>query len=150
MCKIASLLLAALALAGSASARTFTNTEGKTVEAEIVRVVGEDKVMLRLENRRSVTIEIATLSAEDRQYIPEWQATRIPNLRFEPRMVRKTDVEKFKGSSYTYASTPQLEEAIYLVLDLKAGDLTNEAFQKIKPVRSGGDSGEDDGPIIVR
>jgi hypothetical protein len=83
-------LLAGIVLAGSAPARTFTNTEGKTIEAEVVRAT-DKQVMLRLENHRSVTIDLATLSAEDQAYIQEWQANRIPRLRFDPNLVSKTD-----------------------------------------------------------
>lgn len=99
-------LLLALFLSSPAFSRTFTNQAGKSLEAEIVRATATT-VTLRMNNTRTATIKIATLSEKDQEYVTEWLADQIPRLRFDPKMVRSS--KKSKSSSYysSYSSTVQ-------------------------------------------
>ena len=57
----------------SVQARTWTNTEGKTLEAELVRVK-DGKVYLKLaKNRQIHPLDIAKLSSDDQAYIEAYQ-----------------------------------------------------------------------------
>ena len=88
----------------SLDARPFTNSEGKTLEAEIVRVSATE-VTLRMANKRTATVKIASLSEIDQTYIRKWLAAQIPPLRVTPNMVRKTTKESrrsFFSSSNRY------------------------------------------------
>lgn len=80
-------LLALLVLGPALTARTFTNTEGRSIEAEIARATATT-VTLRLANRRTTAIPLETLSEADRTFVAEWLATRIPSLRFTPNITR--------------------------------------------------------------
>lgn len=55
----------------NAEARTFTNTEGKSIEAEIVGVAS-GKVSLKMKNGKVYTLPFAKLSEADQTYIKEW------------------------------------------------------------------------------
>ena len=90
-------LLALLVLGPALSARTFTNTEGRSIEAEIATATATT-VTLRLANRRTTTIPLETLSEADRTLIAEWIATRIPRLRFTPNLARSN---KKSSSGYS-------------------------------------------------
>ncbi len=57
---------------GEESLRTWTNSEGKTIKASLNALEG-DSVTLRLENGRTYTIPLATLSDGDRQHVETWQ-----------------------------------------------------------------------------
>ena len=50
--------------------RTWTNLKGQEITAELVRVDGE-KVVLRMDGGRQVTIAVNTLSESDQQYVKE-------------------------------------------------------------------------------
>ncbi|PHR97268.1 MAG: hypothetical protein COA78_27840 [Blastopirellula sp.] len=56
----------------STSVRTFTDTAGKQVKAELVKVTG-DKVTLRV-NKRNLTFPLANFSSADQGYIKQWSA----------------------------------------------------------------------------
>ncbi len=58
-------------LSAVVSARTWTNTEGKKIEAELLRVEGE-KVILKFRGRE-VKLSINKLSQGDQDYIKEWK-----------------------------------------------------------------------------
>lgn len=105
--RVLTILLAVAVLGGSGSARTFTNTEGKTIEAEIVRATAKS-VTLLLPNRRSTTIPLTTLSEEDRTHVAEWLAARIPSLRFTPNL-KRSNKNKRLGSSSTRSSYQQVQ-----------------------------------------
>lgn len=51
-----------------AAPRTWTNQEGKTIEAELMRVEG-DKVRLQLTGGKVYDVPVATLSAADQEFI---------------------------------------------------------------------------------
>ena len=56
----------------SADARTFTNTEGRRIEAEIVSVSGT-QVTLKLAQGATAIFEIAKLSAADQTFVKAWR-----------------------------------------------------------------------------
>lgn len=68
-------ILAAVCLTGTwaahAEPRVFTNTEGKTVEAEPFSVEGEE-VVLRLANGKDAKVPLKSLSESDQAFIAEW------------------------------------------------------------------------------
>ncbi len=63
--------LAFTGLGYAAEMRTWTNLKGQTIQAELLSVDG-DRVRLRMEGGRDVTIERDTLSAGDQQYLAEY------------------------------------------------------------------------------
>ncbi|MEM7603183.1 MAG: hypothetical protein AAF357_17455, partial [Verrucomicrobiota bacterium] len=54
-----------------AEPRKFTNTEGKEIVAELVRVEG-DEAVLKLANLKVANVPIASLSKEDQAYVKTW------------------------------------------------------------------------------
>ena len=54
-------------------ARTWTNTQGKTIEAEVVRCES-DRVVVKLPDGKNVSIFLKSLSAKDRAYVKRIQA----------------------------------------------------------------------------
>ena len=65
---LASLLCAAVT---QAEPRTFTNTEGKSIKADLVRVEGENAV-LKLANLSVAKVPLASLSKADEAYVKAW------------------------------------------------------------------------------
>ena len=54
-----------------ANARSFTNTAGKSIEAELVGV--DDKTaMLKLSNGKKAKVPLSSLSADDQSYVTSW------------------------------------------------------------------------------
>lgn len=53
--------------------REWTNTEGRTIQAELQKVE-DDQATLRLDNGRVYTIDLATLSQADQDYVRGWLA----------------------------------------------------------------------------
>lgn len=90
MIRIALSLVLAAALTHVLSARTFTNSKGKQLEAEIVRAT-DTTVTLILKNQRTATIKTSTLSKEDQEYVKQWLADMIPRLRIKPTANRSLD-----------------------------------------------------------
>jgi hypothetical protein len=64
----------AVGLPTSAAARTFTDTQGRKIEAEVIEVTGAN-VTLRLQSGKTSTIPIARLSETDRDFIALWKST---------------------------------------------------------------------------
>jgi len=54
--------------------RTWTNDEGRTIEAELLELNDEGEVTLRLDNGREYTLPLDTLSDDDAEWAREWQA----------------------------------------------------------------------------
>ncbi|WP_227021661.1 SHD1 domain-containing protein [Oceaniferula marina] len=65
-------LLSCLALSPSTAARTFTNTEGKTINAELIDVA-EDSVTLKLSNGKKAKVPLSSLSEADQEFAKSWQ-----------------------------------------------------------------------------
>lgn len=63
-----------IGFSASAGARTFTDTQGRKIEAEIIEIIGAN-VTLRLPSGKSSTIPIAKLSETDRDFIALWKST---------------------------------------------------------------------------
>jgi len=61
-----------LASPASAEMRTFTNSQGREIEAEVTGVSGT-KVTLKLANGKSYTIPITSLSKPDQLYVKVWK-----------------------------------------------------------------------------
>ncbi len=66
-------LMGAMAFSLGGWARTWTNTDGKTLEAELVRVKG-DTVYLKIAKSGKIhPLEISMLSADDQEYIKQYE-----------------------------------------------------------------------------
>jgi protein disulfide-isomerase len=77
-------------VAWSAPARTWTNSEGKTVEAELERVK-DDQVFLKVtRTRKIVPLEIAKLSEADQVFIKEYEAELAHSEKLRELEVRKS------------------------------------------------------------
>ena len=115
------LLLAAMIvlLSPSIEARPFTNAEGKTLEADIVRA-SDTEVTLRMVNQRTATVKISSLSEIDQAYVRKWIISQIPSLRVTPNMVRKTTKESRK--SFFSTSTKYYRQSYELEVDFQNND----------------------------
>ncbi|MEM9478106.1 MAG: hypothetical protein AAGA58_00435 [Verrucomicrobiota bacterium] len=60
------------------SDRTWTNREGKTIRGSVVRA-SETEVVLRLDNGRTYTIPLETLSKPDQSYVSSWRIAPAAN-----------------------------------------------------------------------
>ncbi|MEK7951008.1 SHD1 domain-containing protein [Luteolibacter soli] len=69
-------LLSSGLLLAAAGARVWTDTTGRKIDAEIVRLEGE-QIVLNLKGKE-VTLPLAKLSPDDRQFAGEWQKTQPP------------------------------------------------------------------------
>lgn len=116
--RLFSLLLAVVAATATAPARTFTNSAGKSIEAEIVRA-DSTNVTLRLENKHTATVKIATLSEEDQAFVASWLAEQLPRLRITPNMVRSS---KRQGSSASFYRSSSFVQNLQLSVELKNED----------------------------
>ncbi|MFV0416082.1 MAG: SHD1 domain-containing protein [Chthoniobacterales bacterium] len=67
-------LLLFLMFTGGAFSRTFTDNQGRTIEAEIIGVTAE-KVSFKLQNGKELSVPILQLSAEDQTFVREWKKT---------------------------------------------------------------------------
>lgn len=76
-----------LAAASAATARPFTNTEGKTIEAAIVGA-SAGVVTLKLPSGKTARVPLETLSEPDRKFVELWLKDRIPRLRVTPKLIR--------------------------------------------------------------
>lgn len=81
-CSIQSLALGMVILTSSvyAEMHTFTNTAGKSIEAEITEV-SSGKVKLKMGNGKSYNLPITNLSDADKTYIKEWYEKNKNNAR---------------------------------------------------------------------
>ena len=73
---LASLFCAAVS---QAEPRTFTNTEGKSIKADLVRVEGENAV-LKLANLSLAKVPLASLSKADEAYVNAWWEENKDNI----------------------------------------------------------------------
>lgn len=71
--KTRALMLAVLATAfsGTADERTFTNSEGRQIRAELIEV-SDDKATLKMDGR-NFEVPVSSLSDEDQKYIDVWK-----------------------------------------------------------------------------
>lgn len=80
----------ALPCSAVAELRSWTNAEGKTIEADLVSLEGED-ITLKMENGRTYTFPLESLSAADQEFAKAWQAEKqaiadAPKPKTEPLM----------------------------------------------------------------
>ena len=68
--------LTTFSLAEAREIRTFTNLQGKKIEAELLDMKG-GKIRI-MSNRKVFEVPVETLSPEDRQWLTEWDAKREP------------------------------------------------------------------------
>ncbi len=87
MSKIINPLAMALLAAGLATARPFTNSAGKTIEAEIGSATATT-VTLKLPSGRKAKVQLSILSAADQKFVRDWVANRVPRLRVTPKLIR--------------------------------------------------------------
>lgn len=76
-CPLLLLLLLLLAIPFAAviaepAIREWTNEEGRTIAAELIAIEGETAT-LRLQNRRTYEVSLATLSEADREFADQWR-----------------------------------------------------------------------------
>ena len=67
--KTHSLILIMLVAVNSANARTWTGTNGKTVEADAIKINSNRTVLLKTANGKTLTVPFATFIDEDVQYL---------------------------------------------------------------------------------
>ena len=66
---LASALILASSFAPTASARIFTGAEGKTIDAELIAMHGNQVTIRRNDNRKQFTLPLSKFSVKDRTYI---------------------------------------------------------------------------------
>ena len=66
---LASALILASSFAPTASARIFTGAEGKTIDAELIAMYGNQVTIRRNDNRKQFTLPLSKFSVKDRTYI---------------------------------------------------------------------------------
>lgn len=93
-------------LPATASLRTFTNTEGKTLEAELVKA-DKSTATLRIKGGRLATVKLATLSENDRLFIQKWLSDKVPDLTITPDFDRGNSKDRVPGSSQPTGTNTQ-------------------------------------------
>jgi nucleoredoxin len=72
----ATLLLAATLLTAPAETRTWTNSDGKEINAELARIDGTNAVLTM--SGKEYPVAINTLCPDDQEFIKQWQAAQAP------------------------------------------------------------------------
>lgn len=85
------LLAGAFFLYIDATAREFTSTDGKKIEAEVVTVTDDSAVIAM--GTRQFTVPLANFSKPDREFFKKWRATELKNR------IPKLDVQVNTGKS---------------------------------------------------
>lgn len=78
-----------------AEPRVFTNTEGRSVKAELVALEDDKTVVMRLTNRKIAKVPLDTLSANDQSYVRKWwedHKDKLDPMDFVLKIARNTDV----------------------------------------------------------
>lgn len=99
------------------SRRTFTNTSGKQIEAEVVNVTGDQVVLRR--NEKDYPVPMASLSAADQEYLKQWSK---PTPAVKPPAQKSDPVKE---------ATPGTEGPIQLGKKIKRTD--EEALKHLDP-----------------
>lgn len=110
---LGSLSALALFVASSASAemRTFTNSQGREIEAEVTAVSGT-KVTLKMGNGKSYTIPITSLSKPDQLYVKVWK-----DLKEEGGMKKEDGAGKDEGAK---KPAPVIPDKVNYVFEIDA------------------------------
>lgn len=123
---LSSLMVAAMAFA-QAEMRTWTNTKGKTVEAEIQKK-DSSKVTLKLENGKTATIKLSDLSKEDKEFVESWEPTGEEEKEISAEDQKKV---RFKWHRTDKSAFKQAEETGLPVLILFTGPTWNSTSKKL-------------------
>lgn len=91
-------LLAATGL----SAREFTDTQGRKLDAEIVSVTGDMVALLRPGEKRPIGAKIALFSVADQKFIREWAESNIKYSFDVAYSKKKLDVAKQRSGPETF------------------------------------------------
>lgn len=104
------LLVLGLSLASAAAEtselRTFTNTQGKAVQAKLVGVSGAN-VTLETANGQKFTFALASLSAADQQYVKTMGGKAGPNDKLEPASVNEAVGQPLFGDEPLWTSSAE-------------------------------------------
>ncbi len=104
------LLVLGLSLASAAAEtsefRTFTNTQGKAVQAKLVGVSGAN-VTLETANGQKFTFALASLSAADQQYVKAMGGKSGPNDKLEPASVNEAVGQPLFGDVPLWTSSAE-------------------------------------------
>lgn len=94
-----------LAAVSHAETRTFTNAEGKSIEAELVGVEGENAV-LKLANLSIAKVAMTSLSKSDEAYVRAWWEENKDKLRpMDVRLTIDKNTERIERKSTTSGGT---------------------------------------------
>lgn len=69
--------------------RLFSNTDGKTIRAELANA-DDTNAWLRLDSGRTSKVSLAKLSEADRDFVAAWRADQVPDLEIRPNFKRST------------------------------------------------------------
>lgn len=94
------LFLGAFLAPAHAEYRKFTNTGGKTLDAELV-TANDAHVSIRTKGGRIVSIKRDTLSEDDQTYINTWISNKVPDVEVRPNFDRGLTKDRNKYSPAT-------------------------------------------------
>lgn len=107
----------------SVTARTFTNKEGKTIEAEIT-TVDTKTVTLKLLDGNTSRINLDQLSDADQAFVKAWLVDKIPDLRITPNFVRSNRDINSGSSSYSDGNNGRRIQVLDLSVHFESWDKT--------------------------
>lgn len=110
-----------LPLHGAPEFRTFTSTDGKTLEARVVKKTDTEVTLVRKKDSREFTLSLALLSEGDRKYLEGW----VPEADTPRKETEAAAVDWSKVEKRYYPKT--LEEL-------------REGFEKVKATAQGSES----------
>lgn len=114
-----SLLLPTLlltALSPGAEVRTFKNTKGGEIKAELISATGE-RAELKREDGKRFSVPLTSLSEADRKWIAEWRKTHQHFKVQVAASVKKSISREVEGDAFTKTKTKGND--CWFVLDLK-------------------------------
>lgn len=120
------LLALCLLLAIPANARTFTNTAGKTIEAEIINAT-MTTVTLKLASGKKSNLKLSLLSEADQKHVKKWLAEKLPSVRVTPNFVRSNRDE---GSASDFWDDDTQIQVLKMTVEI-------ENFDKAKQIEGG-------------
>jgi hypothetical protein len=121
--KRSALVLLCALLTLPVTARTFTNKEGKTIEAEIT-TADTKTVTLKLLDGTTSRINLDQLSEADLTFVKAWLTDKIPDLRITPNFVRSNRDIKNGSSSYSDGNDSRRIQVLDLSVHFESWDKT--------------------------
>lgn len=82
----------------NAELRTFTNTEGQTLSAELIKA-DETSATLRIKGGRIATVKLDTLSETDQVFVQKWLTDKVPDIEVSPDFDRGNSKNRIPGSN---------------------------------------------------